>query len=117
MRFNKEKSRRSKLEKVIEYELEQYEPNILNILNSIDEYEKDNLQTIEKLKRVKTLELKRINGAIRQFLHAHPILTKELTGSLTKRIYGSLLTNEKYKNEKINGFFKRIFIKILKFTK
>jgi hypothetical protein len=67
------------------------------ILNMVDEYEKDNVDTIEKLKRDKKVELNKINGALRQTINAHGDITKILIGSASKRIYGSLLTSEKPK--------------------
>ena len=91
MKFNILKTRKGKLEQKIKVELEKQKPNLVSILESVEIYEKDNLETINKLKRVKKTDLKKINGAIKQFLNAHPILTKELTGSLSKRIYGALL--------------------------
>lgn len=100
MKFNIVKTRKGRLEEKIRLELESPTPNIQNILNSVDDYEKDNLETIEKLRREKKIEMNRISGAIKQCLKAHPIITKELTGSLSKRIYGSLLNNTKPVREK-----------------
>jgi len=85
------KSRRGRLEKKIEEELLKPDPILKNIIDYIDEYETDNLNTIEKLKRVKKIEMARINGALRQSINAHGPITKELIGSASKRIYGSLL--------------------------
>ena len=64
--FDKFRSRKGKLELGIEDELSLDEPSVENILKLVDNYEKDNLDTIEKLKRGKSLELKRINGALKQ---------------------------------------------------
>lgn len=108
MEFNILKTRRGKLHDKINAELAKNEVDIDVILNYVDQYEKDNLETIEKLKRLKTLETKKINGAIKQFLNVHPTLTKILIGSLTKRIYGSLLTDKK-KYNKIQKFGKWLF--------
>ncbi len=118
MRFDVLKTRHGKLEEKIKHELLLKKPNLQVILKAIDDYEKDNLQTIEKLRKDKTIDTKKINGAIKQFLNAHPILTKELTGSLTKRIYGSLLSNEKPKKDKtlkstIIGFVMGIIITLI----
>jgi len=71
----------------------------MDILNHVDEYEKDNLNTINHLKKEKIITTKRINGAIKQFLHAHPMLTKELIGSLSKRIVGAMLSNHPPKKD------------------
>ena len=108
MEFNILKTRRGKLHDKINAELAKNEVDIGVILNYVDQYEKDNLETIEKLKRLRTLETKKINGAIKQFLNVHPTLTKILIGSLTKRIYGSLLTDKK-KYNKIQKFGKWLF--------
>lgn len=108
MEFNILKTRRGKLHDKINAELAKNEVDIGVILNYVDQYEKDNLETIDKLKRLRTLETKKINGAIKQFLNVHPTLTKILIGSLTKRIYGSLLTDKK-KYNKIQKFGKWLF--------
>ena len=68
-------------------------PTTNKIVSIIEGYESNNLKTIEKLRRKKIIESRRISGALRQFLNDHPVLTKELIGSATKRIYGSLLDN------------------------
>jgi len=97
MKFNILKTRRGKLKNNLE-------SNLLNktvgsneieiILKMVDEYEKDNLNTIEKLKRAKKVELNKINGALKQTIHAHGPITKILIGSASKRIYGALLDNQ-----------------------
>jgi len=92
--FNKFKSRRGKLELGLDEELSYETPNVENILTLVDDYEKNNLDTISKLKRDKSLELKRINGALKQSIDAHGPITKVLIGSASKRIHGALLTVE-----------------------
>ncbi len=92
--FNLFRTRRGKLTEKIEYELGKDNPNIDLILKHIDEYEKANLETIKKLKREKSIESKKISGALKQTINVHGPITKELIGSATKRVYGSLLTNE-----------------------
>jgi hypothetical protein len=99
MEFNILKTRRGKLYNKIKNELSKNEVNIDVILNYVDQYEKDNLNSIEKLKRLRTLETKKINGAIKQFLNVHPTLTKVLVSSLSKRIYGALLEDKKYQKD------------------
>lgn len=91
------KSRKNKLKGVLEYKLgEKLDTNDINeILNVFDLYEKDNLDTIEKLKRDKVYETKRISGALKQTINAHGPITAQYIGSATKRVYGSLLNNEK----------------------
>lgn len=92
--FDKFRSRKGKLELGIEDELSLDEPSVENILKLVDNYEKDNLDTIEKLKRGKSLELKRINGALKQTIDAHGPITKVLIGSASKRIHGALLSSQ-----------------------
>jgi uncharacterized membrane-anchored protein YjiN (DUF445 family) len=71
------------------------ENDIELIINIVEEYEKANLSTIDKLKRKQKIQSKRISGAIKQTIDAHGNITKMLIGSATKRIMGALLTNEK----------------------
>lgn len=100
------KDRKSKLRKKIESCLTT--SDIDGILKAIDEYEKDNLSTIDKLKRDRQIELNRINGALKQTINAHGPITKVLIGSATKRIYGSLLSDNKPSLiERIKMFFKK----------
>lgn len=107
MKISVFKSRRSKLKEKLKSVIQSRE-DINTILGYVDEYENANLNTIAKLKREKIVEIRRINGAIKQFLNNHPILTKELIGSLSKRIYGQLLANKKQKENIIKKYFKWI---------
>lgn len=91
MKFNKIRTRRGKLERKIQVELTKPKPNIQYILSAIEDFEKDNLDTIEKLKRSKTYDSRKISGALKSTIAAHGPITKVLIGSATKRIYGSLL--------------------------
>jgi len=100
--FNPFKTRKGKLEHKIRLEITTKKPNIDKILQAIDEYEKDNENTIEKLKKGKKVELNRINGALKQSINAHGPITKELIGSASKRIHGALLSNP---NEEENKKF------------
>ena len=102
MAFNILKTRKGKLKEQIELELLKDTPDINNILNSVDIYEKNNLDTIKKLKREKILDIRQINGALKQTINAHGSITKDLIGSASKRIYGSLLA--KYKPSIITKF-------------
>jgi hypothetical protein len=95
MKFYILKTRRGRLKTKIEELLPK--KDIENILKAVDDYEKDNLDTIEKLKRGRSLELNKINGALRQAINAHGPITKVLIGSATKRVYGALL--EPHPNE------------------
>lgn len=91
MRFDILKTRRGKLEAKIQFELDKAAPNIENILKSVDDYEKNNIETIEKLRKTKLVDTKKINGALKQTIKAHGPITMVLIGSATKRIYGALL--------------------------
>jgi hypothetical protein len=99
MKFDILKTRRGKLEQKIRIEILQTintdETLIDMILQHVDEYEKDNLATIEKLKKEKQVDTKKINGALKQTINAHGPITKVLIGSATKRIYGALLETPK----------------------
>jgi hypothetical protein len=97
MKFNKLKTRRGKLEDALTTELKKQSPDINSILQSIDRYEEDNLDSIEKLRKEKLYDTKRISGALKQTIDAHGPITKLLIGSATKRIYGSFLNNTKPK--------------------
>lgn len=101
------KTRETKLKNKIINELITKSPDINNIMNFIHEYEKDNLETINKLKRDKLIETKKISGALKQTINAHGSITKVLIGSATKRIYGSLLDSNK-KESKFKRFLKWI---------
>ena len=85
-------------------------PSTEKILEAVEVFEEDNLATIAKFKKKKQIEIKRINGAIKQTLQAHPVITKELTGSLSKRIYGALLTNKNEVKESKRYSIKSILI-------
>lgn len=108
MGFNLLKTRGGKLENTIKQELEKAEPDLIVIMDSVYEYEKSNLATIEKLKRDKKLETNRINGALKQTIQAHGPITMTLIGSATKRIYGSILSDEKKESfiNRVKKFFK-----------
>lgn len=81
-----------------------------HIISLINQYEKSNLETIEKLKRNKKVELNKINGGLKQAINAHGPITKELIGSASKRIYGSILSNDKPSFfQRVINFFKKMF--------
>lgn len=77
------------------------EQEIELILKMVDEYQKKNLDTITKLKKVRKLEFNKIKGGLKQSINAHGPITKELIGSATKRIWGALLTNEETLMDKL----------------
>jgi hypothetical protein len=91
MKINK--TRIGKLKSGLEQILGMDSKKIEEVLKLVNEYEKNNLDTIEKLKRSKTVEMNKINGALKQTIHAHGPITMVLIGSAGKRIYGSLLDN------------------------
>lgn len=82
-----------------------------HILSLIIQFEKDNLETINKLKKKKKVEVNKINGGLKQAINAHGPITKELIGSASKRIYGSLLSNTTKKSfiTRFISFFKNLF--------
>lgn len=92
-------------EKKLEIEIQELynkgELSTEKIVNLFKKYEESNIKLIEKLRKPRLIEKRKINGALKQTINAHSIITKELIPSATKRIYGALLTNEKSKKEKI----------------
>ena len=107
------KTRRNKLRKHLEFVLQRMElteTELDFLMLAFDEYEKDNLASIEKLKRERHLETKRISGALKQTINAHGPITKQFIGSATKRIHGALLSNIKEENF-ITRLFKKIWLK------
>ena len=72
--------------------------DIDDLISVIENYEKVNLSSIDKLKKDKAIESKRISGALKQTINAHGVITKELIGSATKRIMGALLADNNDKN-------------------
>ena len=114
MKFNIFKTRNGKLRnKLVNNFLNKKitDKDIESMMFMVDEYEKANLSTIDKLKKDKLRESKRISGALKQTIDAHGPITKELIGSATKRIYGSLLQDENY-NDNFIKIHKRIFLLI-----
>ena len=103
------KSRKDKIKGVLEYKFgdKLSEKDVEDILVVFDVYEQDNLKTIDKLKREKIYDTKRISGALKQTINAHGPITAQYIGSATKRIYGSLLDNTKRES-----FIKRLIKKI-----
>jgi hypothetical protein len=113
--MKKFKTRREKLKEKIEFELKSSNPNITKILDSVDDYEKDNLGTIKNLKREKTVTLKKINGGLKSAIDAHGPITKLLIGSASKRIHGALLSTpveKKISKNKRNNELLRIILEI-----
>lgn len=98
MKFNILKTRRGKLKLRLTEALKNTttsEKNIEQLLIAVDEYEQNNLAAIAKLKKDKIATLAKINGALKQTIKAHGPITMILIGSASKRIYGSLIDNNK----------------------
>lgn len=103
--FDKLKTRKGRLEHKIKTEMSKEFPKVDNILKAVDDYQKDNVNTIDKLKKNKKIEMNRINGALKQAINAHGPITKNLIGSAGKRIYGALIVNpnqEEKKSKKVS---------------
>lgn len=95
MKFNILKTRRGRLKfklgTLIEDKGKDDKSKLEEMLVCVEEYEKNNLETIKKLRRKRLSDIIRINGALKQAIFSHGPITKELIGSASKRIYGSLL--------------------------
>lgn len=103
MKFNILKTRNGNLKHKLQERLLNKtitEEDIEFILEAVKGYEEKNLETIDKLKKEKIYETKRISGALKQTIHAHGPITNNFIGSATKRIYGSLLSNGDIKHSK-----------------
>lgn len=109
MNFKILKTRHGKLTEKIKHELEAKKPSLENILKHIDDYEQNNLNTIDKLKKEKIYETRRISGALKQTINAHGPITPNFIGSATKRIYGSLLSNGSKEHNPYIRFHKSSF--------
>jgi hypothetical protein len=64
------------------------------VINVFKKYEESNINKIKKLNKRRLIEYNRIRGGLKQTIDAHSVITKELIGSATKRIYGNLLAND-----------------------
>ena len=64
------------------------------VINVFKKYEESNINKIKKLNKRRLIEHNRIRGGLKQTIDAHSVITKELIGSATKRIYGNLLVND-----------------------
>ena len=89
--FDKSKTRKGRLKIGLQDEIFNDTLSVDKIIELVDAYEQDNLDTIDKCKRDKRLEMNKINGALKQTIDAHGNITKVLIGSAAKRIYGALL--------------------------
>lgn len=93
------RTRRGKLENKLREEIGKNNPDLDKVVEIVESFEKDNLKTIEKLKKKKKVTLKKINGGLKQSINAHGPITKNYIGSASKRIYGSLLEAEEEKKQ------------------
>lgn len=94
MKFDTLVNKHEKLKKTIEEKLLNKSvgnKEIDRIVELFEEYESENLIQIQKLSRAKTVEVRKISGALKQTINVHGPITKVLIGSATKRIYGALL--------------------------
>lgn len=97
----KYKSRSEKLRNAIEDEFARKVPSVDGMVEVVEKYEITNLKIIDKLQRKKKVYVKRINGALKQCINSHGPINKNLIGSCSKRIYGSLIEVEKENFKKI----------------
>ena len=91
MKFNPLKTRLGRLEQKLKVALAKPSPDLKEIIAAVEDYEIDNIDTIEKLRRERVYENKKISGALKQAISAHGPITKVLIGSATKRIVGAVL--------------------------
>lgn len=108
MKFDIIKTRKGKLEQKIAAEIVKEHPDVNVIADAIYIFEKDNLESIEKLRKEKKVDTKKISGALKQCIDVHGPITKDFIGSATKRIYGSLLTTNKKPIKPMDIYYKVI---------
>lgn len=94
MKYNPLKTRKGRLENKIELELVKTNPDKETILQAVCDFEADNIATIDKFKKAKDYDTKKISGALKQCINTHGPITKQFIGSATKRIYGALITDK-----------------------
>ena len=111
MKFDLIATREGILMHNIRYELASSKPNPDKILAHIKQYEKKNLETIEKLRRERQIEANKIKGALKATIQVHGPITMVLLSSAIKRIMGSLLVDP---NTQKQNIFKKIIKKIKK---
>lgn len=99
---NRFKSRKDILKEKVNEELKSNTPNIKVILEAVDDYESNNLKSIEKYKKKKKITTNKINGALKQTILAHGSINNVLIGSATKRIHGALLESEEEESAKFS---------------
>lgn len=113
------KSRKDKLIDRVKNEISSKKPNYEHIGEIIDDYERTNLNIIRKLKVKRRFIANKVNGALKQTINAHGPITKNLIGSASKRIMGSLEdsdSKEKTKFEVISFILGAISCFVLLFS-
>ena len=114
------RTRKGKLEHRIKEELGKVKPDLGRVIKIVEEFEIDNIKTIEKLKKKKSVTLRKVNGALKQSINAHGPITKDLISSASKRVYGSILEAEKEKEvdntTQIRGLLIGLIIGIIFFS-
>jgi len=111
--IKKFKTRKGKLQEGLGELISEGTLNVDKVIELVDVYEQDNLDTIDKCKRDKRLELVKINGALKQTIDAHGPITKVLIGSAAKRIYGSLLLETNKKQPKTKVSFRYVLVGVV----
>tara|TARA_R110002050_G_scaffold131289_2_gene253064 strand:+ start:4159 stop:4527 length:369 start_codon:yes stop_codon:yes gene_type:complete len=113
------KNRKDKLIDRVKNEISSKTPNYGHIGEIIDDYERTNLNIIRKLKVKRRFLVNKVNGALKQTINAHGPITKNLIGSASKRIMGSLEdsdSKEKSKFELISFILGAISCFVLLFS-
>jgi len=80
-------------------ELHKPKPSVDTFIISVNEFEEANLATIEKLMKGKKVDMKRIQGALKQTIQTHGNITIDLLSSASKRVYGAMLEGNDVNNE------------------
>lgn len=74
------------------------------VIECLKEYESANLITIDKLSRIKKLDIKKISGALKQCIQAHGSITENYIPSAAKRIYGSIMLEDNCVPDNVKPF-------------
>jgi len=106
-------TRKIKLKNKLKDEIEKSHPDLDKLIEIVEEYQKDNINTIDKLKRKKKITLNKINGGLKQSINSHGPITKELIGSTSKRIFGSFLEPEEESKFDIISFIEGVIVTLI----
>ena len=96
-------TRENSLRNKINEELSHPTPETKRIIEIFNEFEVDNIKSINKLKRIKKMDDKKIIGALKQTINAHGPITYDFLGSATKRINGALMVNRTFNGSNDNN--------------